>query len=118
MVIKHVPNKRNTIYHINRDHYDCHKFNLGISDKRRQNIKHPIQKNNRSGIVGVYYNRQKNIWYAMWVDEDGKSCKKSYSLKKHGFLVAEQQAIDQRSRVERELPHYADALRLNVDGHQ
>jgi len=73
MVINHVPNKWNTIYHINRDHYDCHKSNLGIADKRRQNIDHPIQKNNRSGIVGVYYSRQKNTWYAKWADEDGNS---------------------------------------------
>jgi len=61
MVINHVPNKRNTIYHINRGNYDCRKSNLGIADKRRQNIDCPIQKN-RSGIVGVYYSRQKNTF--------------------------------------------------------
>jgi len=58
MVINHMPNKCNTIYHINRDHYDCRKSNLGLADKRAQHIIHPIQKNNRLGIVGVYYSRQ------------------------------------------------------------
>jgi len=90
MVINHLPNKQNTIYHIKRDCYDCHKSNLGIADKRRQNIDHPIQKNNRSGIIGVYCSRQKNTWYAKWADEDGNSHKKSYSSYKHGFVVAKQ----------------------------
>jgi len=48
IVINHVSNKQNTIYHINRDHYNCHKSNLGLVDKRAQNIVHAIQKNNRS----------------------------------------------------------------------
>jgi len=70
------------------------------------------------GLLEFIIVDKKNTWYAKWADEDGNSCKKLYSSNKHGFVVVKQLAIDQRSRVERELPHYANTLGLNANGHQ
>jgi len=51
-----------------------------------------------------------------WTDEDGNSCKKLYSSYKHGFEVARQLAIDQRSRVERKISHmYIVASKMDME---
>jgi len=49
----------------------------------------------------------------MWKDDEGNQYSKSYSAKKYGNDNAKILAIKYRARMVRELPHYANALRLD-----
>jgi len=74
-----------------------------------------MPKNNTSGTVGVYYDQHSASWTVMRKDEEGNNHTKSYSVNNYGFENAKDLAIQYRGRIERELPHYANALQLNVD---
>jgi len=114
----YVITNNNRPLHINTEFIDknplnCRKSNLSLVDKRVINITCPIQQNNTLGTVGVHYDRHGDNWAAMWKDEQGDKHKKSYSAKKCGNDNAKVLAIEYRARMVRELPHYANALRLN-----
>jgi len=70
-------------------------------------------KNNTSGTVGVHYDQRGDKWIATWKDEEGNQYSKSYSAKKYSTDNAKVLAIEYRARMIRELPHYANALRLD-----
>jgi hypothetical protein len=55
LVMDHIPTKRLTVDHIDRNHLNCCKSNLRLVHRRTQSINRSIGKNNTSGIVGVYY---------------------------------------------------------------
>ena len=50
--------------HINRNKLDNRKCNLRISDKTGNNRNVGLQKNNKSGITGVRWDKQTNKWKA------------------------------------------------------
>jgi len=72
-----------------------------------------LQQNNTLGIVGVHYDQCHRNWTAAWNDEWGDRHTKSYSAKKYSINNAKVLAIEYRARMVRELPHYANVLRLN-----
>lgn len=48
--------------HINRNRTDNRKVNLRIVTHQENSINKSMQKNNRSGITGVFYDKQRNKW--------------------------------------------------------
>lgn len=98
------------------DHIDKNKRNNKISNLRlvthksnHQNM--PMQKNNSSGITGVYrskYKDGKEFWHGFW-KENGKNISKAFSIKKYGEEGAKEMAIKARR----------DALsKLNANGNE
>jgi hypothetical protein len=67
-----------------------------------------LRKNNRSGLVGVArYERPPRpdgkssggaFWLASWIDENGRSRKRKFSVKLWGEEAAKQRAIEERER--------------------
>jgi len=102
-----------TVDHIDRNTLNCRKSNLRLVDKSTQNINRSMLRNNTSGTVGVHYEQRGDNWIATWKDEEGNQYSKSYSAKKYGTDNAKVLAIEYRARMVRELPHYANALRLD-----
>jgi len=68
------------------------------------------------GTVGVHYNHHHISWNATWKDEQGNKHTKSYSIMKYGPARAKDLVVQYRAYIERNLPHYANALRINADG--
>jgi len=52
---------------------------------------------------------------SLWKDANGNSFKKYFSLNKHNNAEACTMAIEHCQRIIRSLPHYVEALQLNVD---
>ena len=50
--------------HINRNRLDNRKENLRKATRQINQINRSLQKNNKSGIVGVYYDKEKQLWVA------------------------------------------------------
>jgi len=113
MVMNHIPNEI-TVNHINRYGLDNHKFNLHLVSHRIQNINRTRLSNNKSGVTGVSYDKKSKLWVASWQDVDGNHCSRSFSLKKWQDH-AKNMAIGHHERMIRELPHYVEVLRINVD---
>jgi len=110
LVMRFEPIRHTTINHINRDPLNCCKPNLRTAGKWTQSINHSMGKNNKSGVVGVYYSKGKNVWVATWTSHEEDKCKKTFSVNKYGFEFAWELAIFHRSMVERELLHYIIAF--------
>ncbi len=61
-----------------------------------------LRTNNRSGVVGVARHERKPpstgaaFWLASWVDENGKSRKRKFSVLRWGERGAQRMAIDER----------------------
>jgi hypothetical protein len=68
--------------HINREGLDNRSVNIRDGSGRINPNNKRIQKNNKSGIKGVYQNG--NSWCAQWVGVDGKRKRKSFSMSKYG----------------------------------
>ena len=56
--------------HINRNRLDNRKENLREATKQINQINRSLQKNNSSGITGVGYNKQKQLWVSR-LEKDG-----------------------------------------------
>jgi len=113
MVMNHIPNEI-TVDHINRYGLDNRKFNLRLVNRRIQNINRARSSNNTSGVTGVSYDKKSKSWVASWQDVDGNNCRQLFSLKRWKDH-AKTMAIGYRERMMRELPHYVEALRIDVD---
>jgi len=113
MVMNHIPNEI-TVDHINRYGLDNHKFNLRLVSRRIQNINRTHLSNNKSGVTGVSYDKKSKLWVVSWQDVDGNHCSRSFSLKKWQDH-SKNMAIAHCKRMIRELPHYVEVLRINVD---
>jgi len=106
-------------FHVNVEFIDgnplnCQKSNLKLVNKRVANINcHQLQQNNTSGITGVHYERHCRNWTASWKDKRGDRHTKLFTVIKYGPARARELAIEYRSRMVRELPHYANMLGLN-----
>jgi len=88
VVMNFEPTRHTTIDHISRDPLNCCKSNLRTAGKWTQSINHSVGKNNRSGVIGVYYSKGKNVWVATWTSEREDKCKKTFSINKYGFELA------------------------------
>jgi hypothetical protein len=83
--------------HVNRDGLDNRKSNIREGNGRINANNKRLQKNNKSGIKGVYReNGKKPRWVAQWVDKNCKRCKKSFSINKFGEEEAKKLAIEHR----------------------
>jgi hypothetical protein len=68
--------------HINRDGLDNRKSNVREGSGRINPNNKRQQKNNTSGVKGVYNSGGR--WTAQWIDIDGKKRQKGFSIVKHG----------------------------------
>jgi len=55
----------------------------------------------------------KNCWLATWNCEYGSCNEQVFTAYRYGFELARELAIEERARIDRELPHYATALQVN-----
>jgi len=74
-----------------------------------------IQVNNKTSITGVSYDMKLRGWVAKWNEADSGQCSKFFSKNKYGYAEARAMDIEYRLRMISLLPHYVEALRLNVD---
>jgi len=65
-------------------------------------------------VKGVCFNKKSKSWVATWKDIDGNRCSKCFSSKKYGNDVAKAKAIEHRSQMIQSLPHYREALCLEL----
>jgi len=99
---------------INNNPLNCCKSNLRLVNKRVANINHhQLQRNTTLGITGVHYDQHCRNWTAAWKDKRGDQHTKLFAVIKYGPARTRELAIEYRSRMKRELPHYANALGLN-----
>jgi len=100
------PTEQETIDHIDCNSLNNRRENLRVASKRTQMINKTIHKNNNSGVRGVFYDRQRNKWVAIWQDGIDQQKSKSFSVREHGEAQAKQMAINHRRLMEETLPHY------------
>ena len=71
--------------HINRNGLDNRSVNIREGRARVNANNKRIQKNNKSGVKGVFYeNGTKPRWRAQWNNVNGKKCSKSFGISKWG----------------------------------
>lgn len=86
------PPKDMVVDHINGDKHDNRKCNLRIVTQSENNMNKCMQSNNKSGTVGVYYDKSAQKWRASIVIKGNK-----IDL---GRFVNKQDAIDVRKKAE------------------
>jgi len=86
-----------------------------LVDHRIQNINQGMNSNNKSVVIVVQHEKRSGAWVADWQDIDGNQCSKSFGSKKYGDAEACTMAIEHRLMMISLLPHYVEALQLNVD---
>ena len=90
------------IDHINRDGLDNRRCNLRDGSNCVNANNKNIQKNNNSGVTGVYLEKgQKESWKAQYGTGKNRK-KKSFSVKLYGFEIAKQMAIKCRLEWDKE----------------
>lgn len=93
------------------DHIDGDRLNNKIDNLRlvseTVNLRNAVKySNNTTGITGIYYDKKSGdnfYWKASWMDLDGKQKTKSFSVKKHGFDIAKELAVQYRTEVIQQL---------------
>jgi hypothetical protein len=87
---------------------------IPLSDKNAVwRINQKPKKTNKSGITGVYLNKNKRVWIAAW-QEEGKTRERSFSYKNEKeFRLAYIKAFIFRRNKEREVNTYQLALNLD-----
>ena len=93
------PDDKKCVDHIDRNKLNNNLNNLRwvtISENMRNQTKH---KNNKSGIIGVCFDKSRNRWIAQWYDNEGKTNFKSFLCNK--YPNAKQLSIEYRKEMER-----------------
>ena len=88
--------------HIDGNTLNNRKINLKKSDSSLNQRNLHFKSNNKSGIIGVRFNKQINCWQAQWVDLNGKQKIKSFNISKYGEEKAKELAIEYRYKMEEE----------------
>jgi hypothetical protein len=83
LIMDFKPNGKLSVDHINRNTLDNRKCNLRITNQIIQGINKDPQTSNKSGVVGVHFDKSKNSWVANW-KENGTRKSKSFSTKTYG----------------------------------
>lgn len=120
-ILKFTPTKTKTIDHFDREPSNNSKSNLRIVDRTIQNTNHNIQKNNKTGVVGVYhyliFNKKENktyyYWSVSWNKNKKKKVKRFSYIDERTFKEAFIKAVIFRKDKEREIKAYIYALGLN-----
>jgi hypothetical protein len=87
------------IDHINRDGLDNRPRNIREGRGRVNANNKRIQKNNKSGVKGVFHEGgKKPRWRAQWNDVNGKKCSKSFGVGKWGEDVSFEMACNWRAQ--------------------
>lgn len=97
------PNNLKQVDHKNRIKNDNRLENLRWVEIRDNNRNTNIAKDNTSGFQGVCFDKKYNRWLAHWSNNDGKICRKCFSVKQYGEEEAKQLAIDYRKKMVDEL---------------
>lgn len=103
-----------TVDHINRDGLDNRACNVREGSGNVNPNNKRIQKNNNSGVRGVYFeDGPKARWIAQWNDSDGKKRKKSFGIKTYGVEKARELAIKARKENQK---LKLDSLNMEMSG--
>lgn len=90
------PQNREVVDHIDKNGLNNRKYNLRNVEVYINNRNMNVRKDNKTGMIGVYYSKANNQWRAKWYDENHKMCQKAFSCNKYGYDEAKQLAIDYR----------------------
>jgi hypothetical protein len=82
--------------HINRDGLDNRSLNIRDGSGRVNPNNKRIQKNNKSGVKGVY--QTGNYWVAQWSNGNGKRSRRTFSISKYGEEEAFKMACECREK--------------------
>jgi hypothetical protein len=74
------PNQYDCVDHIDGNTFNNHVENLRWVNRSQNNQNRAIQKNNKTGIIGVNYFERYGYWQARWV-ENRKVMTKSFKVK-------------------------------------
>ena len=97
-------NSKNDVDHINRNRKDCRKSNLREATRHQNCMNKSIQKNNKSGYVGVSYDKKRKKWCSS-ITYKGTKIMKRFNTR--------EEAIKQRTKWEKKYfnefsPNYDD----------
>lgn len=67
------------IDHTNRLKFDNRRCNLRKSTDKEQSNNKGMQRNNKSGVNGVYERESRHHWVSQWQDADNEQCEKTFS---------------------------------------
>ncbi len=83
---KLILNTEGIVDHINRNRVDNRKTNLRIVTTQQNSMNKSMQKNNKSGIVGVFYNKERKKWVAQ-LTYKGKKIMKRVDTKEEAIII-------------------------------
>lgn len=97
-----------SIDHINGKPSNNNISNLRLATNREQASNQKKKRTNTSGYCGVCFHKSTQSWVASWVDVDGKTCRKSFSIKKYGKIEAKRLAVLARKEGASSNPYYTE----------
>jgi hypothetical protein len=105
-------NENEVCDHINRDSLDNRRENLRVVNRTIQYINRGAKFTRKAtnDVIGVSFSDSIHSWIANWKDENGKRCKRAFSINKYGNEKAKELALALRNEMETTLPHYKIAL--------